>query len=175
MTADEFLSKHVDDSGIELVNGQILRLPMPGLEHGEVCFRAALIFGNHIVYQRLGRGFTNDSFVRVSADNVRGPDFMFISYQTLPQDQPTPRGAFTPPLELVVEVRSPSDTILEMTRKADEYLAAGVQVVLIADPATDSVGVFRANELPQRFHNGDTLTLPDVLPGFEVLVAKFFE
>jgi hypothetical protein len=30
--------------------------------------------------------------------------------------------------------------------------------------------------LPRRFHNGDTLTLPeDVLPGFAVPVAKFFE
>lgn len=31
MTADEFLRLHGDESGIELIDGQIVRLPMPGL------------------------------------------------------------------------------------------------------------------------------------------------
>lgn len=31
------------------------------------------------------------------------------------------------------------------------------------------------NELPQRFHNGDEVTIPDVLPGFAVPLVRFFE
>lgn len=177
MSADEFLRDHGDDSGIELIDGQIVRLPMPGLEHGEVCANVAILIGAHVKANRLGRVFSNDSFIRVRSnpDAVRGPDVMFIGYRTLAADLPTPKGAFTPPLELVAEVRSPTDSIREMTRKADEYLEAGVRVVLIFDPDTDSVGVFRPDELPQRFHNGDEFTLPDILPGFAVPVAKFFE
>ena len=45
MTADEFLRLHGDESGIELVDGQLVRIPMPGAKHGEVCFNVALIFG----------------------------------------------------------------------------------------------------------------------------------
>ncbi|MBL8865921.1 MAG: Uma2 family endonuclease [Gemmataceae bacterium] len=175
MTADEFLRLHGDESGIELIDGQIVRLPMPGLEHGEVCANVAIILGNHVKSNRLGRLFTNDSFVRLGADRVRGPDVLYISYQTMPADVPTPKGAYAPPLELVVEVRSPFNTIREMTLKADEYLAAGVKVVLIVEPESASVGVFRSDELPQRFHNGDILELPDVLPGFAVPVKRFFE
>lgn len=174
MTADEFIRLHVDESGIELVDGQPRRVPMPGCDHGEVCFKAALVIGNHVVANKIGRVMTNDSFVRISERNCFGADVMFVSYATLPADQPTPRGPITPPVELVVEVRSPSDSIGDMTDKATAYLRAGGRVVLVLDPETESAGVFRPDELPHRFHNGDTVTLPDVLPGFAVPVGSFF-
>ena len=47
--------------------------------------------------------------------------------------------------------------------------------MLVLDPDTESVAVYRENEFPIRMHNGDELTLSDVLPGFSVLVKKFFE
>jgi Uma2 family endonuclease len=177
MTADEFLKQHGDESGVELVDGQVVRLPMPGLQHGEVCLNVGAILREFVKANRLGRVMSNDPFIRTrtNPDGCRGADVLYISYATLPADVPTPKGAYTPPLELVVEVRSPTNTIPELTAKANEYLDAGVQVVLILDPETASVGVFRAEELPFRLHNGDELTLPDVLPGFAAPVKRFFE
>jgi Uma2 family endonuclease len=177
VSGDEFLLSHGDESGIELVNGIIVRSPMPGLEHGEVCGNAYHYIREVVKRGNLGRVMTNDPFVRTrtNPDGCRGADVLYISYDTLPADLPTPKGAITPPLELVVEVRSPSDTVPQMAAKAFEYLEAGVKVVLVLDPDTASAGVFRLNELPQRFHNGDTVTLPDVLPGFAVPVVRFFE
>ena len=175
MTADEFIRAHGDEPGVELADGVIRRIPMPGSEHGEVCFRAALILGNHVVPNRLGRIMTNDTFIRMSETHCFGADVCFVSYDTLPADRPTPKGPLAPPLELVVEVRSPSNTVPEMTDKANEYLRAGVQVVLILDPQTDTAGVFRLNELPQRFSNGDLVVLPEVSPTFAVPASKFFE
>ena len=175
VSADDFLRVHGDESGVELIHGVITRLPMPGLQHGEVCGNAYHILREHVKPQKLGRVFTNDSFVRTTPTGVRGADVMFISYATLPASVPTPVGAFTPPLELVVEVRSPSNSVADMTDKANEYLRAGVQVVLILDPQTDPAGVFRLNELPQRFSNGDVVTLPEVSPAFAVPASRFFE
>jgi Uma2 family endonuclease len=175
VTADEFLKLHGDESGVELIRGVVTRLPMPGLQQGEVCGNAYHVLREHVKPQKLGRLFINDSFVRTTPNGVRGADVMFISYATLPASVPTPVGAFTPPLELVVEVRSPSNTVPEMTDKANEYLRAGVQVVLILDPQTDTAGVFRLNELPQRFSNGDLVVLPEVSPTFAVPASKFFE
>ncbi len=175
MSADEFLRLHGDESGIELIDGQIVRLPMPGLEHGEVCANAVAIIRSHVKAHRLGRVFSNDSFVRLGVDRVRGPDVLFISYQTMPADVRTPKGAYSPPLELVVEVKSPTDSMRGMRKKADEYLEAGVKVVLTFDPDLGIATVFRDEDWPQRFHNGDILELPDVLPGFALPVKKFFE
>jgi len=173
--ADEFLKLHGDESGVELVKGVITRLPMPGLQHGEVCMTAGILIGNFVKQHKLGRVFGNDSFVRTSPTGCRGADVMFISYATLPTTVPTPVGAFTPPLELVVEVRSPSNTITDMTDKANEYLRAGVQVVLVLDPQTDTATICRLNEWPLRFSNGDHVVLPEVSPTFAVPASKFFE
>lgn len=46
---------------------------------------------------------------------------------------------------------------------------------MVVDPETESIAVFREEELPQRFHNGDIVTLPGVLPGFKAPVKAFFE
>lgn len=175
VSADDFLKMHGDESGIELIKGVITRLPMPGGQHGEVCLNAGILIGNFVKQHKLGRVFSNDSFVRTTATGVRGADVVFISYATLPATVPTPVGAITPPLELVVEVRSPTDRIGDLTLKADEYLQAGVMVVLVLDPQTDTAGVFRLNELPQRFGNGDLVALPEVSPTFAVPASKFFE
>lgn len=177
MTADEFLRDHADDSRVELVDGQLRRLPMPGAEHGRVCSLVNYYLTGYTMLHNLGRVVGNDTFIRTRIDPVgfRGADVCYISFATLPADQPMPAGHLIPPLELVVEVRSPSDSIPDMTEKAAEYNRAGVQVVLVLDPQTESVAVFREHEFPQRFHNGDRLTLPDILPGFDVPIARFFQ
>ncbi len=177
MTGEEFLKRYGDESGVELVDGVIKELDMPGLEHGEISYRASRWIGNFVMDNKLGRMFINDPFVRTRSnpDRFRGADVLYIAFESFAADLPTPKGAFTPPLELVVEVRSPSDSYKELTDKAFEYLDAGVKVVLVVDPESRSAGVFRSNELPQRFTNGDELTLPDILPGFSVPVRNFFE
>jgi hypothetical protein len=45
----------------------------------------------------------------------------------------------------------------------------------VLDPELESAAVFRADEYPMRFHHGDEVTIPDVLPGFAVPVKRFFE
>ena len=177
MTGDDFLAQYGDQTGYELAKGHLEEIPLPGAIHGHVGFKASILFGNYILEHKLGWVFLNDTFIRTrtNPDGVRGADVCFVSYTTRPADNPPPLGALIPPLELVIEVRSPSDTIGQMTAKAAEHLDAGVKVVVILDPQTDSAGVFRPDELPQRFHNGDELKLDDILPGFAVPVARFFE
>ena len=175
VSADDFLRAHADESGIELINGVITRLPMPGGVHGKVCWKAGFIIGGYVMQHNLGQMFGNDTFIRTTPTGVRGADVMFISYATLPASAPVPVGVINPPLELVVEVRSPSDSIPQMTAKAEEYLNAGVLVVLVLDPQTDTATVHRLNELPLRFSNGDAVTLPEVSPAFAVPASRFFE
>ena len=76
MTTEEFLKLHGDDSGIELVKGRIVRLPMPGLNHGYVCLEAAAILREFVKPRDLGRIMINDSFVLAGTnrDSVRGAD-----------------------------------------------------------------------------------------------------
>ena len=149
---------------------------MPHWNHGRVCFKVASRIGGWIDDRDLGFVATNDTFVRLRSDPllVRGPDLLFISYARLPRGS-EPRGVLCAPPELAVEVRSPSDTWIELRLKASQYLEAGVDVVLVLDPDSRSIEAFRKGIDPVRFDAEGILEIPDVLPGFTVSVAKLFE
>jgi Uma2 family endonuclease len=178
LTADEFLRRHGGETCVELVRGQVVRYPMPGGPHGLIAGNVTAMLHNFVREHGLGRVFSNDTFTRTrmteTTESLRGPDVAFVSYARLPKG-PVPEGPIPCAPDLVVEVRSPSDRISHLSAKATEFLDAGVTVVLVIDPNTESVAVYRENEFPIRMNNGDELTLPDVLPGFAVRVKQFFE
>ena len=176
LTLAEFLGAHGHESHVDLVRGRLVRFPMPGSEHGRICGKVSRILGNFADDHDLGHVLTNDTFIRLSAEppTVRGADIAFISYARLPRG-PLGSGPLEVMPELVVEVRSPSDRRGTSLAKIADYLVAGVPVVMVVDPALEAVALYRGDELPQRLHNGDELTLPDILPGFSVPVKRFFE
>ena len=77
--------------------------------------------------------------------------------------------------ELVIEVRSPSDLWTDALEKVLDYLRIGVRAVVILDPKTESASVFRSGARQETFEKDQILTIEDVLPGFAVPVARFFE
>jgi Uma2 family endonuclease len=173
LTADEFALRFADQY-VELVDGVVQELPVPHQQHGGVCFKAAFLLGEHVITRDLGHITTNDSFVKTLDDRVRGADVCYFSYECLPKG-PIPKGLLEVSPELIIEVRSPSQGWNSVYTKVGEYLAVGVRVVVVLDMDTLSATVYRNNEFQQVFDNGDELTIPDVLPGFSVLVRKFFE
>ena len=177
LTYDEFVRRHGDEKLVDLVNGRVVRYSMPHSEHGYISGNVMLLIGGFAKANGRGRGFTCDTFIRTKIDPpcCRGADFCFVSYTRMSKEQRVPAGPIVVAPELVVEVRSPTDRSGAVNEKVDEYLAAGIGVVVVIDPETESLAVHRKDELPIRMHNGDELTLPDVLPGFAVQVKAFFE
>lgn len=184
LTVAEFLKKYGHCSGVELVRGRVVwagqerRAATGGVDvakfrHGVICNRAARLLDEFVEANGLGWIAINDTFVPVGPDTVRGADVLYISFGRVPKGD-APEDLTVPP-ELVIEVRSPTDRWTEVVAKMLEYLAAGVTVVVILDPKTRSASVFRDDDRQDIFETDDELTLPDVLPGFSVPVARFFE
>lgn len=173
LSIDEFLARYADLPGAELVNGVVKEPTVTFPRHGKICLRIGGLILAHVEAHDLGHVMSNDSRVRVSADSVRGGDVIYFSYERLPKGA-VPEGLLPVAPDLVVEVKSPSDRWGELFVKVGEYIQAGVRAVVVLDPATESATVYRPVELQQIFHNGDDLTLPDVLPGFAVPVARLF-
>lgn len=175
MTIDEFMQKHGGETSVDLVRGQVVRYPKAGARHGLVNMNAGSIIRDFVRAHKLGRVMSNDTHIRIAADTARGADVCFLSYARYAQERKLPDGVLEVPPELVIEVRSPSDRWAEALAKMLDYIYAGVGVVAILDPKTESASVFRPGERQQIFEKDQTLTLPDVLPGFSVPVAQFFE
>lgn len=172
LSVDEFLDRYQDAPRAELVDGTVQEQPMTFPFHGFVCMRIGLLIGAHVEANDLGRVMSNDSWVRTGPSSVRGGDLLFFSYERLPRGA-MPRGLLPVAPDLVVEVKSPSDTWIEVLTKVVEYLEAGVRVVVVVDPDKPTVSVYRGDDQTV-FYPGDTLSLPDVLPGFAVAVDRLF-
>jgi Uma2 family endonuclease len=174
LTAEEFAQRYGGEH-VELVKGRVKELPTPFPKYGKICATIARFLSDHIEERGLGHVMTNDSFVqtRRDPDTIRGADVCFYGYDRLPQGE-VPDGLLPVPPDLVVEVRSPSDSWSEIFTKVGEYLGAGVRAVVVLDAVTASASVYRAEELQQIFHNSDELVVPDLLPGFAVPVRRLF-
>ena len=176
LTAEEFFRRYAGQP-YELVRGRPVEVPMAGGKHGEVCGTAAYFVKQYALAAGTGRMMSNDTLLvtRRGPDGSRGMDVCFISYARLPKEQPTPDGPLEAVPEVVFEVRSPTDRWTDVIEKVLEYLTAGVSVVVVLDPKTESASVFRPDTRQEIFEKDQTLTIPDVLPGFSVPVSRFFE
>lgn len=135
-----------------------------------------MALGAFVEARDLGHVMTNDSWVLADRgpDTVRGSDVFFCSYSRLPKGK-IPDELIEAVPELVFAVRSPSDRWNQMVAKMLEYLDAGVFVVVILDPKTESASVFRPEDRQVVFESTDQLVVPDVLPDFAVAVRSLFE
>lgn len=177
LTAEEYARLPSDGENTELVKGRVVRMPPNFPYHGYVCFELLFRLRQFLEGKSIGRVFSNDSGVITGRDpdTVRGADGAFYSFSRLPPGE-VPQGDYFDVMpELVVEVRSPSDRWRKIIVKVGEYLSAGVTAVLVLDPQTKSAQIYRDEGLPQTFGPDDTLTLPDVMPGFELVVRHVFE
>jgi Uma2 family endonuclease len=175
VTAQEYA--RLPDRGVptELVRGKVVVMNVPAPRHGQICVRIAHLVAHHADAHDLGHVVGNDAGILTvrDPDTVRGADVAFYSFGRVPRG-PMPAGYLKVVPELVFEVRSPTDRWSRMLAKVSEYLEAGVEVVCVLDEVSETLQVYRPNELPRTLHGEDELHLPDVLGDFRVAVQRFF-
>ena len=176
MTAEEFGQRPDPGYPEELVRGRIVALPLPDRHHGMICNQAGRFLDEYADEHDLGRVMTNDSGIitRRNPDTVRGADVAYYSYSRLPKG-PLPAGYGPEVPELVIEVRSSSDSWREILLKVTEYLTAGVLKVVVLDPRLRKAHVYSVDEEPAVLGPEDELTVPELLGDFRVAVHRFFD
>jgi len=176
ITIEEYAQLPALERPTELVRGRIVDMNVPKPKHGYVCINIAAELRQHARQNDLGRVFGNDSGVITERDpdTLRGADVSYYSFDRLPRG-PLPEGYFNVPPELVFEVRSPDDRWGEILQEVGEYLSAGVKVVCVVDPETDTAQVHRNDQPPVTAARDDTLDLDDAVPGFRPRLAEFLE
>ncbi|MCY3021971.1 MAG: Uma2 family endonuclease [Planctomycetota bacterium] len=160
----------------ELVDGEVIHLVPGGPEHSFVSNNVGRIIGNYVSRHRLGRVFGNEAGIhtRFEPPCTRGMDVAYFSYRRLPRGR-LPKGFFRRPPELVVEVLGEDSTWASVERKVREYHEMGVDMVWIADPDTRTVKQCPRGAEPAVIPATGELGGGDILPGFTVTVAQFFD
>jgi Uma2 family endonuclease len=154
----------------ELHHGRLITMAPPGDIHGAV--ESNLVTALKVQGELRGLGKARGEVGVVlgrNPDHVVGADAVFIANRSLPIRR-TPEGYLETIPDLVVEVRSKNDTLPAVQGKVDDYLRASVRVVWVADPAARTITEYRPNTEPRVFGEDDTLTVEDVIPGFQLPV-----
>lgn len=148
----------------------------PGHLHGKVEMAIASALREASVKQGHGEVSGGDSGILLwrNPDRVVGADVVFIRAVALPA-RLTKEGYLETIPDLVVEVVSKGDTAPYVQRKVDDYLRAGVSVVWVADPFARTLAEHRRDKQPRLFTAAETVELPELIPGFKMLLGEVFD
>ena len=169
MTLEAFLASDVE--GYEYVEGELVPMAPPTMEHGEISTNVVWYLQSHVRENQLGRVYTAETTFRLGERAVK-PDAAFVAAANLPEDR---RQSSPQPPDLAVEVVSPSDTLYSVAEKTVDYLNAGTRLVWVIEPVTKTVTVYRSRTDIRTLKCGDTLTGEDVVEGFACQVEELFE
>lgn len=160
----------------ELIDGRIVPMSPTNVKHAIVEMRIAAALENFVRAHRLGKVLVGEAglFTKYDPDRVRAADALFISNERYAQRKKK-QGYLDVAPELVVEVLSPEDTMVEVTQKLREYFAVGVRLTWVIDPEAETVLAYRSLTGVREFKEKDILPGDDIRPGFEVTVASLFE
>src|ERR1044071_6419692 len=174
MTAEELMNLPRGYYRAELINGELIKMSLPGLPHGRIALRLAVPLGQFVWEHGLGEAFTETGFQLTSnPDTVLGPDVSFISKQRL-EESGEVRGYWQGPPDLAVEVLSPGDRPGKVNKKISQWLGFGTKQVWIVDPKHSTVTVYRSPLDTTTFSGSDYLEAQDLLPGFRISLDKIF-
>ena len=173
----QFVCEADDDARYELIDGEIIEMSPTGVWHGRLQIRLGRYLDIFVEAHDLGF-VTGDTGYYEASDrhNLLGPDIAFVCKARMKQPKSQKMAALMP--DLAVEIKSPSNTLAELRRKAAIYLRHGTQLVWIVLPGSKSVEVCRldasAEILTEAIGLDGSLSGEQVLPGFELPLAKLF-
>lgn len=175
ISGDE-LFRRGDLGPCELIDGQIVPMSPTGDEHGGIEVNVSTALATFVRDRQLGhvRAGEVGVYTRRNPDRVRAADVLYISNHRYAQ-RTAAAGYLDVAPELVVEILSPRDMVIDLTEKLREYFAIGVTLVWVVDPAARRVLVYRALTQVRELAETGRLSGEEVLPGFELPVAALYQ
>lgn len=175
MTAEELLELPDDSMRHELIEGELRTMPPAGHEHGSLAHEIALSLGHYVKANKLGKVYAAETgfIVSTNPDTVLAPDTAFVSTERL--NLISRREGYFPGVpDLAVEVISPNDRYSEVEEKVKLYLERSTPMVIIVDPRTETLKVYRSPNEVQILTQEDTLEGGEVVPGWTLSLSDLF-
>ena len=174
ITADELLAMPRDGNRYELVRGVLIKKMPTGDLHGIVVVLTAHYITQYALSSGHGQTRSGEAgyILDRDPDTVRAPDVAWYSPDNLPP--PDTQGFPDIVPDLVIEVKSPSNSNPEMAAMAQMWLSYGAKRALVLDPQSETVIIHNPDSAPITLAVDEALDLGDLLPGFSCPVRSFF-
>jgi Uma2 family endonuclease len=179
---EQFQTQHPDWQ-MELVNGSMVVMGPSDYLSEEIGIEFARQLANWVRPRKLGRvtGSSAGFILPISTENgkeadtekrnLRAPDVSFVRADRLKKSQ---RDFVELVPDLTVEIKSKTDRIKPLEEKIQLFLELGSTIGILIDPDKLTLTVYRLNQQPVILRDDDKLTLPELLPGWELTVSELW-
>lgn len=171
--ADVVLLNEGKSSLFELIDGTIVE-KAKGIFESRLAAVLIGVIERYCESNPFALAFGADGMFRMIMGNIRLPDVSVVLRSRFPGGKLTRIAVGSMPVDLAVEVLSPSNTRREIDQKRRELFDSGTQLMWVVDPGTRTV---------RCYHNvGDFVELTEadnvdggaVLPGFDFSIREWF-
>lgn len=157
----------------ELVDGTLVERAM-GWQESMLAAALIEILRVFVIPKNLGVVTGADGFIELFPMTIRGPDVSFVSWSRLPGGRVPAEAVPRLAPDLVVEVLSPGNTPVEMSRKRREYFQAGVSDVWMIDPRQRTVAVYASSVSYEVKTQDETIVCRGELAGLTISLSSLF-
>ena len=181
MTAEDLERRPRDGRRHRLRAGELITLSPGNKRHGKYAMRLSIPLGAWVYAHGLGELYTAETGFQLGADpdDVQAPDLAYATREHADAAERAEGAYFPGGPDLAVEVVSPHDTYTEVDDTVNAWLAAGTRVVVVINPRRQRVSIHRPGAAPGQAEvttltETDTLTIPDLFPGWSLPVTAIF-
>jgi Uma2 family endonuclease len=172
-TLEEFLALPERNPALEFADGVITQKRSTNAHHSALQAELAIRLDSA---GRQAKRATAFLALRVSFSGVsRVPDAALYRWERIPVDASGRlQMDFDVPPDLTVEIVSPQLSVNALVGRCTWYIAHGVQLALLVDPADESVTAFREGSEPAYWRGDNRVDLGRILPDFDLTVEGLF-
>ncbi len=171
LTDEQFwqLCRDNDDLQFERnATGELIIMSPTGSETGERNSDLNFQLRSWSRQNNLGKVFDSSSGFKLPNGAERAPDASWVKLSRWEALTPQEKEKFAPLCpDLVVELMSPSDSLVKTRAKMQEYLENGAELGWLINRKQRQVEIYRPNqEKPEILTNPEIVSGEDILPGF---------
>jgi Uma2 family endonuclease len=156
--------------------GELIVNPPTGGESSQRNFSITTQLGNWFeVHEDLGEGFDSSTGFILLNGATRSPDASWVRRERWDALTPEQRQGFVPLCpDIVVELRSASDSLSKLQEKMQEYMVNGARLGWLIDPQNQRVEIYRPGREVEVLEQPMELSGEDVLPGFVLNLRRIW-
>jgi len=159
------------DYQLELVDGKIIIMGPSDIVSSEIGAELVSLLRNWVKPRKLGRIFESSGGFILPNSNLTAPDVSFVTADRLKQSK---RYFAELVPDLVVEIKSQSDRLKPLREKIQSFIELGAKVGILIDPDKRTVTIYTPTAEPVVLRDGDMISIPELLPGWEVAVTELW-
>lgn len=157
-------------------NGELIVMTPAGGNTGKMNTDVILELGIWNRQDRRGIVFESNTGFTLPDGSMLSPDAAWIERRRWEALSERERKRFVPLCpDFVIELRSPSDSLPELQKKMQQWIANGAQLAWLIDPIEREVTVYRPDDSPEVHHEPSSVQGSGVIAGFELVMARVWE